>query len=148
MSAKSSKLSQFPALVVMDLCLSQEVEAGVVDVVVDVEDVEATVVETEVETATAKLTRMAILDEAEEEVEEEEEAEAEEEDVNRPKKKELEQNTNCPYRKINSLIITTIIVCYDYYFSKLMKPDICFSLVKNIRVSWYYYIYCCMKLIP
>merc|ERR1711936_125369 len=99
-SAKSSKLSQSHAPVVMDLYLSQEDEAGVVDVVVDVEDVVATVVETEVETATVKLTRMAILDEAEEEVEEEEEAE--EEDVNRPKKKELEQNTNCRYRKINS----------------------------------------------
>ena len=83
MSAKSSKLSQFHAPVVMDLYLSQEDEAGVVDVVVDVEDVEATVVET----ATVKLTRMAILDEAEEEVEEEEEEEAEEEDVNRQRRK-------------------------------------------------------------
>ena len=113
MSAKSSKLSQFHAPVVMDLYLSQEDEAGVVDAGVDAEDVVATVVETEVETAAmaVKLTRMAILDEAEEEVEEEEEAEAEEEDVNRPKKKELEQNTNCRYRKINSFIITTIRVC-------------------------------------
>merc|ERR1711936_1461450 len=47
-----------------------------------------------------KLTRMAILDEAEEEVEEE--------DVNRLKKKGLEQNTNRRYRNINSLIITII----------------------------------------
>ena len=108
MSAKSYKLNQFRAPVVMDLCLSQEVEAGVVDAAVDVEDVVATVAETEVAT-TVKLTRMAILGEAEEEVEEEEEVEAAEaEDANHRMKKELDQSTNCRYHKINSLIISTL----------------------------------------
>merc|ERR1712110_1102377 len=97
-SAKSYKLNQFHAPVVMDLCLSQEVEAGVVDAAVDVED----------EVATAgKLTRMAILGEAEEEVEEEEEVEAAE-DAKHRMKKELDQSTNCRYHKINSLIISTL----------------------------------------
>merc|ERR1719507_456559 len=107
-SAKSYKPNPFHAPVVMDLCLSQEVEAGVVDVGVDVVDVVATVAETEVATVTmtVKLTKMAILDEAEEEEEVEEEAEAE--DANHRMKKELEQNTNCRYHKINSLIITTL----------------------------------------
>ena len=105
MSAKSYKLNQFHAPVVMDLCLSQEVEVGVVDAAVDVEDVVATVAETEVAT-TVKLTRMAILGEAEEEVEEEEEVEAAEaEDANHRMKKELDQNTNCRYHKINSLTL-------------------------------------------
>merc|ERR1712110_1289639 len=103
-SAKSYKLNQFHAPVVMDLCLSQEVEVGVVDV----EDVVATVAETEVAT-TVKLTRMAILGEAEEEVEEEEEVEAAEaEDANHRMKKELDQSINCRYHKINSLIISTL----------------------------------------
>ena len=106
MSARSYKLNQFHAPVVMDLCLSQEVEAGVVDAAVDVEDVVATVAETEVAT-TVKLTRMAILGEAEEEVEEEVEA-AEAEDANHRMKKELDQNTNCRYHKNNSLIISTL----------------------------------------
>lgn len=105
MSAKSYKLNQFHAPVVMDLCLSQEVEVGVVDAAVDVEDVVATV---EVAT-TVKLTRMAILGEDEEEVEEEEEVEAAEaEDANHRMKKELDQSTNCRYHKINSLIISTL----------------------------------------
>merc|ERR1712001_268994 len=104
-SAKSYKLNQFHAPVVMDLCLSQEVEAGVVDAAVDVEDVVATVAETEVAT-TGKLTRMAILGEAEEEEEEEEAAEAE--DAKHRMKKELDQSTNCRYHKINSLIISTL----------------------------------------
>merc|ERR1712001_300781 len=92
----------------MDQCLSQEVEAGVVDVGVDVVDVVATVAETEGATATmtGKLTKMAILDEAEEEEEVEEEAEAE--DANHRMKKESEQNTKCRHHKINSLIITTL----------------------------------------
>merc|ERR1712110_929535 len=98
-SAKSYKLNQFRAPVVMDLCLSQEVEAGVVDAAVDVEDVVATVAETEVAT-TVKLTRMAILGEAEEE--------AEAEDANHRMKKELDQSINCRYHKINSLIISTL----------------------------------------
>merc|ERR1712110_1185176 len=103
-SAKSYKLNQFHAPVVMDLCLSQEVEAGVVDAAVDVEDVVATEVAT-----TVKLTRMAILGEAEEEVEEEEEVEAAEaEDANHRMKKELDQSINCRYHKINSLIISTL----------------------------------------
>ena len=108
MSAKNYKLNPFHAPVVMDLCLSQEVEAGVVDAAVDVEDVVATVAETEVAT-TVKLTRMAILGEAEEEVEEEEEVEAAEaEDANHRMKKELDQSINCRYHKINSLIISTL----------------------------------------
>ena len=108
MSARSSKPSPFHAHVVMDLCLSQEDEEGVVDVGVDVEDVVATVAETEVAT-TVKLTRMAILGEDEEEVEEEEEVEAAEaEDANHRMKKELDQSTNCRYHKINSLIISTL----------------------------------------
>jgi len=103
-SAKNYRLNPFHAPVVMDLCLSQEV----VDVGVDVEDVVATVAETEVAT-TVKLTRMAILGEAEEEVEEEEEVEAAEaEDANHRMKKELDQSTNCRYHKINSLIISTL----------------------------------------
>ena len=108
MSAKSYKPNPCHAPVVMDLCLSQEVEVGVVDAAVDVEDVVATVAETEVAT-TVKLTRMAILGEAEEEVEEEEEVEAAEaEDANHRMKKELDQSTNCRYHKINSLIISTL----------------------------------------
>merc|ERR1712001_812303 len=103
-SAKIYKLNQFHAPVVMGLCLSQEVEAGVVDVGVDVEDVVATVAETEVAT-TVKLTRMAILGE----VEEEEEVEAAEaEYANHRMKKELDQSINCRYHKINSLIISTL----------------------------------------
>merc|ERR1719507_1933956 len=97
-SAKSYKLNPFHAPVVMDLCLSQEVEAGVVDAAVDVEDVVATVAETEVAT-TVKLTRMAILGEDEEEVEVEA---AEAEDAKYRMKKELDQSTNCRYQEINS----------------------------------------------
>ena len=60
--------------------MSQEDEEGVVDVGVDVEDVVATEVATAI--MAAKLTKMAITDEAEEEVEEEDEDEAEGEGAN------------------------------------------------------------------
>ena len=91
MSARSSKPSQFHAPVVMDLCLSQEDEEGVVDVGVDVEVVVATEVATAI--MAAKLTKMAITDEAEEEVEEEDEDEAEGEGANQLIWNNLRQHT-------------------------------------------------------